>query len=160
MRVDVLFILSVNFDCTDRCALIYFPSPQNVFPSKSQSEILRTLQRCWDDYKASKGMSACTLQTSKYWIIKCRVSRCSFQLSACRLSRPIRTFLACLKESTVARRVTPKLHVCAETRAPSQLIACDSSQSPGRWSIITLWSEWMSALTCRLKAVRKQNIRW
>lgn len=35
------------------------------------------------------------------------------------------------KKEPVAGRVTPKLHVCAETRAPSQLIACDSSQSPG-----------------------------
>lgn len=73
MRIYVLFTLSVNFDCIDRCALIYFPSSRNIFPCKSQSEIRRTSQWCWDEYKASKGMSACTLQTSKYWIIKCRV---------------------------------------------------------------------------------------
>lgn len=132
MSIYVLFILSVNFEYIVRCALIYFLSSQNNFPG-----------HCSSVDKTSKGMSACTSRTSKYWIIKYVGGAFSFQLSACRLRRPIRVFLP--YESRVARRVTPKLHVCAKTGASSQLIACDSSQSPGHWSIITLWSEWMSA---------------
>lgn len=80
-------------------------------------------------------MSACTLQTSKYWIIKCWVSggEGAVQLPAFRLSTgPTRPHVPVLfKTEPVARRVAPTLHVCAGTRAPSQLIACDSLQSPG-----------------------------
>lgn len=69
-------MFSGNFDCINRCVSIYFPSLPNILPCKSQPEVQRggASQRCWEEYKASKGMSACTLQTSKYWIIKCWVS--------------------------------------------------------------------------------------
>lgn len=79
--------------------------------------------------------SACTLQTSKYWIIKCRASGGGggLQLPAFSLSmeRTHPHVPGLFKTEPVARRVGPKLLVCAGTRAPSQLIACDSSQSRG-----------------------------
>lgn len=94
----------------------------------------------WIQSSSSRDCHRVPSPTGKYWI----TVQLGFEPpnTPCAIRADWSTCFWPVGKQAVAGRALSVLHVCAGTRAPSELIVCDSSQSPGHWSIITLWN-WM-----------------